>query len=80
MEVNINPKWISVRIKKQLTQLRLTEEVIVHESKSERSKITGELMVKMKKLNPHEFLRNNKKKEADKLKKEEEEKKVKEKE
>ena len=34
----------------------------------------------MKKLNPHEFLRNNKKKEADKLKKEEEEKKVKEKE
>jgi protein TilB len=34
LEVNINPKWVSVLIKKQLTQLRLTEEIIVHESKS----------------------------------------------
>ena len=62
MEVNINPKWVSVRIKKQLTQLRLTEEIIVHESKSERSKITGELRLTLKKLNSHEFLRRVKEK------------------
>lgn len=60
--MNINPHWISVKIKKQLTQLKLTEEVIVHESKSERSQITGELLITMKKLNSHEFLRRAKEK------------------
>ena len=30
LQVNINPKWLSVRIKKQLTQLKLSEEIIVH--------------------------------------------------
>ena len=72
MEVNLNPKWISVRIKKQLTQLKLSEEIIVHESKSERSQMTGELLIKMKKLKPHEFLRNKKSRDLEMKKKKEE--------
>jgi hypothetical protein len=62
--VNINPKWLSVRIKKQLTQVRLGEEIIVHESKSARSGITGSLLITMKKLHSHEFLRKTKQREA----------------
>ncbi len=53
MNVSIDPKWVSVRIKKKLTQLKLSEEIIVHESKTERSQITGFLLLTLKKLNPH---------------------------
>lgn len=27
--VNINPHWVSVRVKKQLVQLKLTEEILI---------------------------------------------------
>ena len=30
--VNIDPKWVSVRVKGKLTQMRLSEEIIVSES------------------------------------------------
>lgn len=72
LDVNLNPNWVSVRIKKQLTQIKFGEEIIVHESKSERSQITGSLLIKMKKLHPHEFLRKAKQTEAKKMKKQEE--------
>lgn len=62
LTVNINPNWVSVRVKKQLVQLKLTEEILVDESKTERSQLTGELVIKMKKLRPHEFLRSLKEK------------------
>lgn len=32
--VNVNPMWVSVRVKKQLVQLKLTEEILVEESKT----------------------------------------------
>ena len=69
--VNVNPTWISVKVKNKLIQLKLTEQIVVHESKTERSTITGFLIIKMKKLVPHEFLRRNQEQEK-KRKKEEE--------
>lgn len=71
---------MSVRIKKQLTQIKLGEEIIVHESKSARSQITGCLLITMKKLHSHEFLRKTKEQEEKRAKQEAEEKKNKEKE
>lgn len=58
--VNINPHWVSVKVKNKLIQLKLSEEIIISESKTERSQVTGFLLIKMKKLHPHEFLRKNK--------------------
>lgn len=69
---------MSVRVKNKLIQLRLADEIIVSESKSERSQITGFLLIKMKKLNPHEFIRRNKEEEKRQKKLETEEKKKKE--
>ena len=66
---------MSVRIKKQLTQLRLGDEIMVSESKSERSQLTGTLKITMKKLKSHEFLRSKKQQEKRKAKQEKEEKK-----
>lgn len=71
LTVNINPHWVSVRVKKQLTQLKLSEEIVVHESKTERSKITGFLLVTLKKMHSQEFLRKNRRIEEEKLRKEE---------
>ena len=73
--VNINPKWVSVKVKNKLIQLKLTEEIVIHESKTERSQITGYLVIKMKKLNSLEFLRKNQENEKRKKKQEEEAKK-----
>lgn len=41
IDVNLNPKWISVRVKGKLTQMKLMEEIIVEKSKIQRSQITG---------------------------------------
>jgi protein TilB len=49
--VNVNPTYISVRIKGKLTQLRLDEEVYSDKSIIKRSEITGELVVIMPKVN-----------------------------
>ncbi len=43
LEVNINPKWLSVRIKGKLTQLKLMEEIVVEKSVTQRSQTTGSL-------------------------------------
>ena len=76
----MNPQWFSVKVKNKLIQLKLSEEIIVSESKTERSQTTGFLLIKMKKVHPHEFIRKNKEDEKKRKKKEEEEKKNKEKE
>lgn len=34
LEVNVDPGWVSVRVKGKLTQLRLAEEIIVSETKT----------------------------------------------
>lgn len=60
--------------------MKLGEEIVVHESKSERSAITGALLITMRKLHSHEFLRKTKQQEALKKKQEEEIKKRAEKE
>lgn len=51
IQVNVNPTYISVRIKGKLTQLRLDEEVYSDKSIIKRSEITGELVVTMPKVN-----------------------------
>jgi protein TilB len=51
IQVNVNPTYISVRIKGKLTQLRLDEEVYSDKSIIKRSEITGELVVIMPKVN-----------------------------
>ena len=66
---------MSVKVKNKLIQLKLTEEIVIHESKTERSQITGYLVIKMKKLNSLEFLRKNQENEKRKKKQEEEAKK-----
>lgn len=58
MNVNIDPKWVSVRVKGKLTQMRLNEEIITSESTVERSQITGILTIKMKKLKALTFIKS----------------------
>lgn len=67
--VNINPHWLSVKVKNKLIQLKLNEEIIVNESKTERSQVTGFLLLTMKKVHPHEFIRKNKEDEKNKKRK-----------
>lgn len=56
LEVNIDPHWVSVRVRGKLTQLRLNDEISVTDSKTERSQITGILKITMKKVTPQPFL------------------------
>ena len=78
--VNINPLWLSVKVKNKLIQLKLSEEIIVSESKTERSQITKHLLIKMKKLHPHQFIRHNKEQQKKKNQQIQEAAKIKEKE
>eukprot|EP01017_Pseudomicrothorax_dubius_P016555 TRINITY_DN1877_c0_g3_i8.p1 TRINITY_DN1877_c0_g3~~TRINITY_DN1877_c0_g3_i8.p1 ORF type:complete len:280 (+),score=62.91 TRINITY_DN1877_c0_g3_i8:57-842(+) len=57
IDVNINPKWVSVRVKGKLTQLRLTEEIAVEKSTTQRSQTTGVLLIKMPKVTPNLILK-----------------------
>lgn len=41
LDVNINPKWLSIRIKGKLTQIKLMEEIVVDKSIIQRSQMTG---------------------------------------
>jgi len=66
VDVNLEPKLVSIRIKGKLTQLRLNDEILVEKSQIQRSAVTGILHVKMPRVNPNELIR------ADKQKKEEE--------
>ena len=75
VKVNIDPRWVSVRVRGKLSQMRLTEEVIISDSSVERSQITGMLTVKMKKVTSQPFVKSR-----DSLRKEEEERRKKEKE
>ncbi|CAD8090532.1 unnamed protein product [Paramecium primaurelia] len=57
VKVNVNPTYVSVRVKDKLTQIRLDEEVFSEKSKIQRSEITGELVITMPKVNPNEILK-----------------------
>jgi hypothetical protein len=48
--VSVRIKGSFFGIKGKLTQIRLNEEVIVEQSVVQRSQTTGELMIKMKKM------------------------------
>ncbi|KAM3128321.1 hypothetical protein pb186bvf_019564 [Paramecium bursaria] len=72
VDVNVNPKYVSVRIKGKLTQLRLDDEIIVSKSTIQRSEITGELVIKMPKVTPNLIIKqlnekNKKQQEQQKL-------------
>lgn len=55
LDANIYPEMVSVRVKGKLTQIKLWEEVIVDQSKIQRSELTGILhfSLKKKKTNPY---------------------------
>jgi protein TilB len=57
------PWYVSVRIKSKLTQLRFNEEVVTDGAIIQRSQITGELLIKVKKLTPNHVVSNIIKKE-----------------
>jgi len=52
IDVDVHPNYISIVIKSKLLRLRLPEEVKVNESKCQRSKMTGHLLVTMPRANP----------------------------
>lgn len=52
IDVDIHPNYISIVIKSKVLRLRLPDEVKVSESKCQRSKTTGSLIVIMPKVNP----------------------------
>ena len=54
IDVDINPTHVSIIVKSKLLRLRLPAEVIGVQSKCSRSKLTGSLVVTMKKLNAKE--------------------------
>ena len=56
--VNVHPNFVSVRVIKKLTQLRLFEEVIPDASKIQRSEITGDLVLTLRKKESDELLRS----------------------
>jgi protein TilB len=53
----VYPNFVSVRVLTKLTQLRLFEEVIPEGSKIQRSEITGDLIMTMRKKDSDEMLR-----------------------
>lgn len=75
LDVNINPHWVSVRVKDKLTQMKLQDEVIVERSSVQRSQVTGELTVRMQKLKPNYLLKRTIELEKEKIKREEAEEK-----
>lgn len=54
IDVDVHPTYVSIVIKSKLLRLRLPAEVKSGDSRCERSKVTGSLMVIMPKLNPKE--------------------------
>lgn len=54
IDVDVHPSYISVVIKSKILRLRLPAEVKAGESKCQRSKTTGSLLVTMPKVNPRE--------------------------
>ena len=54
IDVDVHPHYISIIIKSKVLRLRLPVEVRAGESRCQRSKTTGSLMVTMPKVNPRE--------------------------
>lgn len=56
LTVDVETNYVRVTMKKKIFQLALREEVRIHESSSQRSQITGHLLIRMPKLNYDEQL------------------------
>ena len=52
IDVDVHPSYVSIVIKSKLLRLKLPEEVKANESKCQRSKMTGHLLVTMPKAKP----------------------------
>lgn len=74
-EVDVQPKYVRVTIKKKIFQLALEEEINISKSAAQRSQITGHLVITLAKLNPPKHIIYQKK---EKEKKQEEKKILKE--
>ncbi|EGR31599.1 leucine rich repeat protein [Ichthyophthirius multifiliis] len=77
IDVNLNPCWISVRIKGKLLQLKLNEEIQVEKSDIKRSQLTGFLEIKMLKMKFNQALKAQQEKQKTEKSKIEDEKKQK---
>ena len=65
IDVEIFPHHISIRVKDKLTQIKMWEEVFISPETLQRSKTTGELFIKLKKVKYDEVL--GRKLEAEKI-------------
>lgn len=52
LDVDVQANYVRVTVKTKIFQMALNEEVKIDESSSQRSMITGHLLIKMPKLNP----------------------------
>jgi protein TilB len=55
IDCDVNPLYVRCIIKDKVTQLKLSEEVLVSKSTVQRSKTTGRLRIQMPVANPREF-------------------------
>merc|ERR1711874_929128 len=74
IKCDVYPKFVCIRVKKKLTQLRMFEEVLPDASSVKRSELTGELVITMRKKESDEMMRSLQKAEKAKKEKEEREK------
>jgi len=72
IDVNLQPKLVSIRIKGKLTQLRLNDEIQVEKSEVTRSQVTGMLHIKMPKVEINQSVATLKKKDNKENQKEKE--------
>jgi len=66
IDLNLQPKVISIRIKGKLTQLKLNDEILVEKSEIQRSQLTGKLHIRMPKISVNSTVIHLKRQEEEK--------------
>jgi len=66
IDLNLQPKLVSLRIKGKLTQLKLNDEILVEKSEIQRSQLTGKLHIRMPKASINSSVIHLKKREEEK--------------
>ena len=59
VNVDLNPEYVRIEIKGKITQLKFDEEILVDKSKTQRSTITGALVITMPRANLTELEARN---------------------
>jgi len=66
IDLNLQPKVVSIRIKGKLTQLKLNDEILVEKSEIQRSQLTGKLHIRMPKISVNSTVIHLKRQEEEK--------------